>query len=188
LDDLPESDPNLKNQLTQILNEHGIEKLQSKLYELDPAFYQSIDLQNPHRLIRAIEVCMLTGKKFSDLRLGNKKQNSFRLVKIGLNLPRENLYERINLRVHKMLLDGLLEEAESLYKFRALKALKTVGYSELFDFLENKNTLEDAVQLIQQNSRRYAKRQLTWFRKDQEVQWFDSARFDEIKAFLEQKI
>ncbi len=178
LDELPESNPEIKNQLMQQLQQEGLTSLQARLQELDPDYYQLIDKNNPHRLIRAIEVCLLSGKKFSELRSGAKRKNNFRIIKIGLQLERAELYERINLRVLKMLNLGLLDEAKSLESFKNLKALKTVGYSELFDYFEHKLSLDNAVQLIQQNTRRYAKRQLTWFRKDSEIHWLNNANSD----------
>lgn len=173
LDELPESQPEVKSQLMLLMQHEGIRSLQKKLEELDPEYYQLIDKNNPHRLIRAIEVCLLSGKKFSELRSGAKRKNNFRIIKIGLQLERSELYERINSRVLKMMESGLLKEAKSLEPFKHLKALKTVGYSELFDYFDNKMSLENAVQLIQQNTRRYAKRQLTWFRKDSEIHWIN---------------
>ncbi|HRH04059.1 MAG TPA: tRNA (adenosine(37)-N6)-dimethylallyltransferase MiaA [Bacteroidia bacterium] len=175
LDELPESQPEVKSQLMLLMQQEGISSLQKKLEELDPEYYQLIDKNNPHRLIRAIEVCLLSGKKFSELRSGAKRKNNFRIIKIGLQLERSELYERINSRVLKMMESGLLKEAKSLEPFKHLKALKTVGYSELFDCFENKMSLENAVQLIQQNTRRYAKRQLTWFRKDNEINWINNS-------------
>lgn len=175
LDELPESQPEVKSQLMLLMQHEGIRSLQKKLEELDPEYYQLIDKNNPHRLIRAIEVCLLSGKKFSELRSGAKRKNNFRIIKIGLQLERSELYERINSRVLKMMESGLLKEAKSLEPFKHLKALKTVGYSELFDYFDNKMSLENAVQLIQQNTRRYAKRQLTWFRKDNEINWINNS-------------
>ncbi|MBK9672249.1 MAG: tRNA (adenosine(37)-N6)-dimethylallyltransferase MiaA [Bacteroidetes bacterium] len=175
LDELPESNPELKNKLIQQLQQEGLASLQVRLQELDPEYFQQIDKNNPHRLIRAIEVCLLSGKKFSELRRGAKRKNNFRIIKVGLQLERSELYERINSRVVKMMDEGLLEEAKLLEPYKSLKALKTVGYSELFDYFDNKMSLENAVQLIQQNTRRYAKRQLTWFRKDSEINWINNS-------------
>ena len=174
MDDLPESNPNIKKALNETLSDEGIEKLQELLFQLDPEYYKQIDLNNPHRLIRAIEVCKISGKKYSELRSGRKKFQPFRIVKIGLHLPREVLYQRINERVLQMMQAGLLDEVKQLVPYRNLKALKTVGYSELFDFLGGTTTLETAIQLIQQNTRRYAKRQLTWFRKDPDIHWVEA--------------
>ena len=187
LDDLPNSNPAIKQQLNQLLASEGIEKLQVELLRLDPDYHSQIDLNNPHRLIRAIEVCLISGKKFSELRKGKKRDHDFRIIKVGLNLERERLYERINKRVLQMLAAGLEKEVQGLYPYKHLKALKTVGYTELFDFMDGKISREMAIELIQQNSRRYAKRQLTWFRKDAEIVWFqadDPQLLLQIKALL----
>ena len=182
LDDLPDSDPEIKNKLNHIFEQEGIAPLQKQLADLDPVYYQSIDNNNPHRLIRAIEVCLITGKKFSELRRGKKVVHPFRIIKIALNSDRKYLYERINLRVLSMMKQGLFEEVNNLYPHRKLKALKTVGYTEWFDFIDGKINKEQAVELIQQNSRRYAKRQLTWFRKDANLNWIDLADWEKAIA------
>lgn len=175
LDDLPDSDPTIKAKLQNTLESQGIEVLQKQLLELDPEHYHNMDINNPHRLIRAIEVCLISGKKFSDLRIGKKIEHPYRVVKIGLQLERKKLYEQINLRVEHMFEQGLLEEAKALFPYKNLKALKTVGYTELFDFLDAKISIEQALLLIQQNTRRYAKRQMTWFRRDKEINWFEAS-------------
>ncbi len=175
LDDLPDSNPKFKSELMQRLETEGIVKLQELLFTLDPEQYSQMDIQNPHRLVRAIEVCLLSGKKFSDLKSGKKAQHAFRIVKVGLELERAELYKRINTRVELMMQKGLLKEATALFEHRHLKALKTVGYTELFDYLENKISLDSAIELIQQNTRRYAKRQMTWFRRDSEIAWMDAS-------------
>ena len=172
LDELPGSNPEIKNKLTQIFEQEGIEKLQQQLQQLDPEFYETIDLANSHRLIRAIEVCLISGKKFSELRSGKKAHHNFKIIKIGVDIERPQLYDRINKRVEIMMQNGLLDEAKELFPHSSLKALNTVGYKELFDYFKNKISLAEAVKLIQQNSRNYAKRQLTWFRKDKEINWF----------------
>ena len=172
LDELPESDPDLRCELKKLSDENGIEALQEKLSGLDPEYYESVDRSNPHRLIRAIEVCMMTGMKYSDLRKKEKKKREFNCIKIGLDDDREKVYTRINERVDEMMQNGLLDEAKKFYSLRHLNALQTVGYRELFDFLEEKISFEEAVGLIKRNTRRYAKRQLTWFRKDEGINWF----------------
>ena len=172
LDELPESDPDLRCELKKLSDENGIEALQEKLSGLDPEYYESVDRSNPHRLIRAIEVCMMTGMKYSDLRKKEKKEREFICIKIGLDDDREKVYTRINERVDEMMQNGLLDEAKKFYSLRHLNALQTVGYRELFDFLEEKISFEEAVGLIKRNTRRYAKRQLTWFRKDEGINWF----------------
>ncbi len=189
LDDLPNSDASIKANLLKTLESEGIEKLQKQLLELDPVYFHSMDINNPHRLIRAIEVCLISGKKFSDLRLGKKMEHPFRIVKIGLQMERKKLYEKINLRVEHMFEQGLLEEVKGFLPYKNLKALKTVGYSELFDFLDAKISIEQALLLIQQNTRRYAKRQMTWFRRDQEINWFEvlennAELINKVKALL----
>jgi tRNA dimethylallyltransferase len=171
-DKVPSSFPEIRKQLQDLYEEEGIEQLQNKLKELDPDYYTKIDLSNPQRLMRALEVCIGTGKPYSLLREGKKNPRDFRIIKIGLELPRDVLYKHIDARVDEMMKAGLLEEAKNLILMKDLNALQTVGYKELFDFFENKTTLDKAVDLIKRNSRRYAKRQLTWFRRDKEINWF----------------
>ncbi len=173
-DKVPSSFPEIRKQMQNLYEAEGIEKLQNKLKELDPDYYVKIDLSNPQRLMRALEVCLGTGKPYSLLREGKKNTRDFRIIKIGLELPRDLLYKRIDARVDEMLKAGLLEEAKSLISKKDLNALQTVGYKELFDFFENRTSLDEAIDLIKRNSRRYAKRQLTWFRRDKEIQWFAS--------------
>ncbi|MGE3825173.1 MAG: tRNA (adenosine(37)-N6)-dimethylallyltransferase MiaA [Bacteroidia bacterium] len=171
-DKVPSSFPEIRKQLQDLYEAKGIEQLQNKLKELDPVYYNKIDLSNPQRLMRALEVCMGTGKSYSLLREGKKNIRDFRIIIIGLELPRDVLYKRIDARVDEMMKAGLLEEATKLISKKDLNALQTVGYKELFHFFENKTSLDEAIDLIKRNSRRYAKRQLTWFRRDKEIQWF----------------
>lgn len=171
-DNVPSSFPEIRKQLQSLYDEMGIESLQKKLKELDPDYFDKIDLNNPQRLMRALEVCIGSGKPYSSFRKGTVNQRDFRIIKIGLELPRDVLYKRIDARVDEMMKAGLLEEVKNLLTQKHLNALQTVGYKELFDFFESKTTLDEAVDLIKRNSRRYAKRQLTWFRKDKEIQWF----------------
>lgn len=184
-DKVPSSFPEIRKQLQDLYEAEGIEQLQNKLKELDPDYYTKIDLSNPQRLIRSLEVCIGTGKPYSLLREGKKNPRDFRIIKIGLELPREVLYKRIDARVDEMMKTGLLEEAKSLISKKELNALQTVGYKELFDYLENKTTLDGAVDLVKRNSRRYAKRQLTWFRRDKEIQWFSPDDENGIIQFIE---
>ena len=179
-DDLPSGDEQLRAELEILYQKYGIELLQKKLKQLDPKFYQEIDLNNVKRLIRAIEICMITGKPYSELRKGNKQTRPFKVLKIGLNRNREELFERINHRVDLMMKQGLLDEVKSVLDFKNKNALKTVGYTELFDFLANKCTLEEAITNIKVNTRRYAKRQINWFNKDNEYQWFHPNEINEI--------
>lgn len=164
LDEIP-ANKELREALTLELEEKGLEILLEELKERDPEFYTQVDQKNPVRVLRAIEVIRLTGKTFTEMRKASKKEHPFEIVRFIIEHDREKLYERINLRVDLMMQQGLLAEVQNVYEFKHLNALRTVGYSELFDFLDGKTTLDEAVELIKQNSRRYAKRQLTWFRK-----------------------
>ncbi|HTK20145.1 MAG TPA: tRNA (adenosine(37)-N6)-dimethylallyltransferase MiaA [Mucilaginibacter sp.] len=170
-DDLPTSDPQIRERLNQEFAEKGIEHLQQSLREADPDYYHQVDLNNPQRLIRALEVFESTGRPFSSYRKAAINTRPFESIKIVLDLPREALYNRINRRVDIMVEQGLVEEVRSLLSYRHLNALNTVGYSELFDYLDGKTDLDTAINSIKQNTRRFAKRQLTWFRKDKEIKW-----------------
>lgn len=185
LDELPKQDEELRLELEELFKQKGIEALQEKLKVLDPEYYKMVDLQNPHRLIRAIEVCINTGIPYSQLRKGEKKKRNFKILKIGIDWPREKLYERINQRVDLMFEQGLVEEVKKLIPFKNINALQTVGYRELFDYFEGKYTLEEAKELIKQNTRRFAKRQLTWFRKDKEINWFKPEEINSIISYLQ---
>ena len=180
IDPLPDPDPEIRRDLQKTWQHSGIEGLQQQLQQLDPEFYEQVDRQNPKRLMRAIEVCLQTGRKFSELRQNNPQKRNFQIFKIGLNLPRKQLYARINQRTDLMMEKGWLEEAKSVFPFRHLNALNTMGYKELFAFLEGKIILEKAVEKIKTNTRRYAKRQITWFGKDKDIQWFSPDDMEEI--------
>ena len=168
LDDFPEADQTLRAELMRRLQEEGIESLRMELKMLDPESYESIDLANHQRIVRALEVTLMTGRKFSSFKTQVRKQRPFRIRKIYLDREREELYDRINRRVDIMMADGLLAEAESLLCYRHMPALNTVGYKELFAYFDGNISLEEAVELIKRNSRRYAKRQQTWWRKEEE--------------------
>ena len=177
-DDIPSGDKNIRQALIQQYKQEGIISLQETLKKLDFNHYEKMDKSNPHRLIRAIEVCLITGKPFSTIRQMDTNterinKRPFSITKIGLNLPREELYHRINIRVDKMMEDGLLEEVRKLLPFKNLNALNTVGYKEIFAHLEGECTLVEAIEKIKQNTRNFAKRQLTWWRKDKDITWFD---------------
>lgn len=169
-DDLPK-DREARDQWSERLRQEGIESLQAALELLDPEYYRQVDLQNPHRLIRALEVCAVSGKKYSELRQSAQKPRDFVVEKIGLDMPREQLYKRIDDRVLSMMEAGLLNEVKSLIPYRHLQALNTVGYKELFDYLDGLCSLDEAVGKIQQHTRNFAKRQLTWWRRDSDIQW-----------------
>lgn len=175
LDDIP-SDRILRDELNVLVEQKGLEPLLLELKAKDPEYFERVDRQNPVRVIRAIEAIRLSGKSFTELRKATKKEHPFAIRRFVINHPREQLYERINLRVDNMMEAGLLAEVKSVVDFKHLSSLKTVGYTELFSFLNGERTLDEAVELIKQNSRRYAKRQLTWFRKHEDAIWiqFDS--------------
>lgn len=185
LDELPKQNENLRSELEKILKEKGIEALQEKIKQLDPDYYAVVDLQNPHRLMRAIEVCISTGIPYSQLRSGDKKHRDFDSIKIAIDWPREILYQRINERVDLMFKQGLAEEAKNLLPFKNHNALQTVGYRELFNYFDGKCTLEDAKELIKQNTRRFAKRQLTWFRREKDIKWFKPDELDKVIPYIQ---
>lgn len=189
LDDFPEVDPEIRKNLNQHLQTDGIDWLQKKLFVLDPDYYRTADVQNPHRLIRALEICIETGKPFSSFLKQDKMKRAFKSIKIGLTANREMIYERINKRVDIMIENGLVQEAKSLYSKKDLNALNTVGYKELFQYFDGETDLETAVSEIKKNTRRFAKRQLTWFRKDPEIKWFEyNEEPEKIFEYIESRI
>lgn len=172
MDDIPSVNVDVRIQCQQLYAEKGLAYIQNELKILDPEYYSQVDLQNYKRVLHALEICIQTGRPYSLLRKGQKKQRNFNVLKIGVNRPRSELYERINQRVDMMMEAGLLQEASQFYSYRHLNSLNTVGYKELFEYMEGKCTLEEAVHMIKQDSRRYAKRQMTWFNKDKDIVWF----------------
>lgn len=184
LDDLP-GDKAIRSSLQNELVEFGLPHIQDRLKELDPVYYSQVDLQNPHRVMRAIEVCLTTGSRYSDLRTETTQERSFSVIKIGLTAERGWLYERINQRVDLMMKLGLLDEAQSVYSKRKLNALNTVGYKELFDYLDGTSTLEESIEKIKQHTRNFAKRQLTWWRRDEHIKWIE---VDKSNNLLEQAL
>lgn len=185
-DDLPSSPAGLRDDLNRLFADKGIAELQQQLKRLDPDYYRQADINNPQRIIRALEVCISTGKPFSSYRINQKRDRPFISVKIGLNFEREVLYQRINERVDAMISAGLVNEVKQLLPYRNYNALNTVGYSEIFAYLDGKSTLEQAVALIKQNTRRFAKRQLTWFRRDSAIRWFSASQYDDIVRYIEE--
>ena len=183
MDELPERDDALRHELQELFREKGIIPLQEKLQALDPEYYAEVDIQNHKRLIRAIEVCMLSGEKYSEMRSGKSADIPFNVVKIGLEMDRGKLYERINHRVDEMIKAGLEAEARSVIQYRDNNALATVGYREMFDYFDGKISLEKAVELIKQHSRNYAKRQMTWWRRDSTIKWFHPEQIDDVVEF-----
>ena len=172
MDRLPEADERLRAELKQRLANEGLSSLVDELRKLDPSYAEQVDIQNPARVMRALEVCLTTGRPYSEQRLGVEAERSFNIVKVGTDMPRDVLYERIDRRVDMMVTEGLVDEVRALLPKRDLNALQTVGYRELFDYFDGVCTLEEAIELIKRNSRRYAKRQLTWFRRDSAIAWF----------------
>ncbi len=185
VDEFEEIPAHIREQLIKDYEEKGITYLQKELKLKDEVYYNQVDLNNPQRIMRALEVCIHTQKPYSSFRTKEKKQRSFNTINILINTEREALYARINKRVDIMMQNGLLEEVKGLYPFKHLNALNTVGYKELFDFIDGKYTLEEAVNLIKQNSRRYAKRQLTWFNHQGEFETFEPTELEKIKAYLD---
>ncbi|MBQ3260748.1 MAG: tRNA (adenosine(37)-N6)-dimethylallyltransferase MiaA [Alistipes sp.] len=188
MDDLPQADEALRQSLVERLQNEGIESLAADLQRLDPDYYEQVDRCNPSRILRAVEVCMQTGKPYSSLRTGERRKRDFNIVKVGIEWEREALYDRINRRVDMMIDEGLEAEARAVYPLRHLNSLQTVGYREMFDYFDGTTTREEAIELIKRNSRRYAKRQMTWFRRDSEIRWFSPEEFDLMVDFLEQSI
>ena len=188
-DVFPEVDPTVRENLNQIYANEAITFLQSQLRTLDPTYAAEVDLDNPQRIVRALEVSLTTGKPYSSFRATNTRGSRlFQSIKIGLNMERSQLYDRINKRVDMMIEHGLLKEVERLLPYRNLNALNTVGYAEIFDYLDGKISLEEAVERIKQNTRRFAKRQLTWFRKDTEIVWFDPQDYSSILNFINSRL
>ncbi len=187
-DAIPEVDPEIRRSLNQLYQDEGITALQEKLAELDPDYYKQVDSHNPQRLIRGCEVTIGTGKPFSSYRKRNKINRPFQVIKVGLKRERQELYDRINLRMDQMIAAGLFDEAERLFPFRQLNALQTVGYSEIFGYLEGRYDKDEAVRLLKRNSRRYAKRQMTWFRKDEEMQWFAPDEYEKVVMFVQDQM
>ena len=188
LDDLPATDINIREQLNQQLATEGIESIKDQLSRNDPEYYAKVDQSNPQRMIRGLEFFLSTGMKLSSFLTNSKKTRPFNIIKIGLNTDRAILYNRINLRVDLMMDAGLLDEVKALKDYRSYNALNTVGYSELFAYLDGEIDLEQAVDKIKQNTRRFAKRQLTWFRRDDHTTWFEPNRTDEVITFIKQAL
>lgn len=189
LDEFPDISQQIREDLNSEYKNKGIEFLQKKLQQLDPQHYENVDIYNPQRIIRALEVCIGTGKAYSSFLNKKKKDRFFSFIQIGLIAEREAMYNRINLRVEKMLENGLFKEVQSLYKYKNLNALQTVGYREFFDFLDSKINFNQAIELTKMNTRRFAKRQLTWYNKQTDIQWFDyKTNLSEIVNYINSKL
>lgn len=182
---VPEADPAIRTSLMEQLNRDGVQKLFTQLQELDPSFSKEVDPNNPMRVLRALEVCLITGKPYSEQRTQSANPRPFEVLRVGLKRSREDLYRRINARVDAMVEAGLEEEARSLYAYRHLNTLNTVGYREWFPYFEGKEDKGTAIELIKRNSRRYAKRQMTWFSKYTDAVWFEPDQVSEINRYIE---
>lgn len=179
IDNIPAGDKAIRASLKERVSNGELPLMTEELKRYDPEYYEQVDRDNPQRVSRALEVILTTGKPFSSFRTGENKKRDFEIIKIGITRPREELYERINRRVDEMMAEGLLEEATALYPLREHNALQTVGYREFFDYIDGKSTLAEAVELLKRNTRRYAKRQMTWFGKDSEIEWLTPKEFNE---------
>ncbi|WP_276496796.1 tRNA (adenosine(37)-N6)-dimethylallyltransferase MiaA [Pontibacter litorisediminis] len=189
MDEMPEVDPQVRAQLTEKYEQEGLQPLLDQLQLLDPVYFAQVDQANVQRVVRALEVCLSSGKPYSSFRKSEKQERPFNSIKIALNRDRAELYSRIDRRMDQMLEQGLLEEAKRLYPHRQHNALQTVGYKEIFDYLEGKYDWEEAVRLLKRNSRRYAKRQLTWFNKNpEEYAWFHPQHWEEVVAFINERM
>ena len=186
IDDIPTVDDATREALKARLSSEGLEPLVEELRRLDPEYYEIVDKQNPRRVVHGLEICLMTGKTYTSFRKREKKERPFRIVKIGLNRDREELYNRINQRVDQMMTDGLLDEAQRLYPMRHMNALNTVGYKEMFAYIDGTWTLEEAVERIKGNTRRYARKQLTWYKKDEQIRWFHPDEIEQIYSYISQ--
>lgn len=187
MDDLPDADTELRERLARQVAEEGLAPLLEELERSDAEYYRVVDRNNPARVIRAVEVCRTSGRPFSSMRTGGKKRRDFKIVKIGTLLDRAVLYDRINRRVDAMVAAGLEAEARALLPYRDCNALRSVGYTEMFDWFDGKISFDEAVELIKRNTRRYAKRQLTWFRRDEGIRWFDPSQVEEIAEYVDSR-
>jgi tRNA dimethylallyltransferase len=184
-DELPKADKSVRLKLETLLQKEGIKGLQEMLKNLDIEYYNKVDLHNPQRISRALEVCLVTGKTYTSFRNGTIKKRNFNIIKVGLDCDRVKLYEKINLRVDTMIANGLLNEANNLISHKSLNALQTVGYKEVFEYFDAIRSLLETTELIKKNTRNYAKRQLTWFKKDKSTKWFQPNEIDKITSYIE---
>ena len=184
IDDIPTIRPEVRQEMMQLLESEGLEKMCELLHEWDPEHWAIVDRNNPRRVIHALEICKQTGRTYTSFRSNTIKERPFNIIKIGLNRDRETLYQRINQRVLQMIDNGMIEEAQRVYPKRTLNSLNTVGYKELFEYLDGLTTLDEAIFKIQSNTRRYARKQLTWYKRDAEMTWFSPDNIEEILNYL----
>ena len=183
IDDIPTIKDEIRTLMMQRYEEEGLEPLCDELRKLDPKYWEIVDRKNHRRVIHALEICHQTGKTYTSFRTNEKKERPFDVIKIGLNREREELYQRINQRTLQMIADGIIEEAKEMYKYRHLNALNTVGYKEMFEYLDGLTTLDETIFKLQSNTRRYARKQLTWFKKDAQMRWFNPDNIEEILKY-----
>ena len=188
IDDLPSADQEIRSDLAEKYRLFGLPWLQKQLLQLDPEHFNIVDLNNPKRILKALEISLMTGKTYTSFLKRTRKERSFNTIKIGLNRDRKELYEIINKRVDEMISNGLVEEARDLFRYKNLNALNTVGYKEIFDYFEGEIILEKAIELIKRNSRRYAKRQLTWLAKDKDMIWFHPEEYNRMHKHIKMSV
>lgn len=184
IDDIPTVDTATRSKVMREYEEKGLDYICGRLEELDPEYYSIVDKRNPKRVIHAVEICLSTGRTYTSFRVNAKKERPFNIIKVGLTLDREQLYERIDGRVDRMVADGLIQEAEKMYPYRNLNSLNTVGYKELFDYFDGKCTLEEAVFRIKCDTHKYCRKQLTWFKRDKDIHWFSPNNVEEIINYI----
>lgn len=184
IDDIPSVDDNIRKTLQERFDKEGLSGISKELALLDPDYYSIVDKNNHKRIIHALEICLSTGKPYSSFRKNTTKERPFRIIKIGLNMDRQRLYERIDLRVEQMIHDGLIQEALNVYEYKNLNALNTVGYKETFEYLDGLCTLENAIFRIKNNTHKYCRKQLTWFRRDPNIHWFSPDNIEEIINYI----
>jgi tRNA dimethylallyltransferase len=188
IDEIPTVNPDVREKIHHEYKLLGLEGIRSRLREVDPDYYDKADLNNPKRIMKALEIAEMTGRPYTSFLTGKSKPRNFSIIKIGLDMPRQELHNRINTRVDNMILHGLLQEATGLYPYKHLNSLNTVGYKELFDYLDGRFSLEESIEIIKGHTRQYARRQLTWFRKDKDMQWFGPDEIDLIITYIRRKI
>lgn len=188
IDDIPTVDDDTREMMMEKYEKQGLEQLCNELKLLDPEYYSIVDLKNPKRVIHALEICYMTGKTYTSFRTGNKKERPFNIIKIGLSREREELYERINKRVDIMIEEGLIDEVKSVYEHKNLNSLNTVGYKEIIKYLDGEWDLQFAIEKIKQNSRIYSRKQMTWFKRDEEIKWFHPDNVKEIMEYINYRI
>ena len=184
IDDIPSVNENIRQQVKSLYEADGLDIIKEKLNKLDPEYFEIVDKNNPKRVIHALEICLSTGKTYTSFRTNTKKERNFRIIKIGLNRDRDELYSRIDKRVDLMIENGLMEEAQQMYPYKELNSLNTVGYKELFNYFDGKCTLDEAIFKIKSNTHKYCRKQLTWFKRDKDIHWFNPDNVEEIIKYI----